>query len=563
MTARLRRLVRHWAFWPLFVALALRLTAIGWGLPASDGWDNDGVAPRDVYPGLVTSFSLGDYYTYPPLHLAVLAVLSSPVAAVGLLRAPSLQATDIVETMLAPSYMTGFALIARVVALVLSLATTWLVADLARRTCGPRAARFAAWAGAVNLGFAYYGKTSNLDGPCVFYAVLSVWLLARDQLAPSTRHKVLAALAAVCAVTTKDQAYANFVLVLPVCVIASVLHTRRLTPWLGACAAGLAGFAVASTLLFNPTGFMARMAFLRGSASQDFVLYSADWSGRLAAFTGSLGSVRNLLGAPLLGLAVMGLVAVAVQRTTARRRVARVLPGLAALSFLLFFNCVARRGEERFVLSQSAFAAYYVGLGVAWLGTRLSGQLALPIRFIAPVLMLPALYRSVSLDAGMLRDPRYDVEQWLERHAHPGDVVETYGINVYLPRFPQGAVRVSPPAAPAHNPVPGLREVTERFSAIEARHPRFVVVPHAFAWRYRNGGGIDPNAAGYVISPSAQRFAASDDGSAYFQSLFDGRLAYRSVFEAHCDETYFVRIVLHASICEQVTVFERTNAASP
>lgn len=560
MKIRFRRVVRHWAFWPLLLALALRLTAIAWGLPASDGWDNDGIAPRDVYPGLVTSFTPGEYYTYPPLHLAVLGVLSAPVAAVGALRAPSLQAHDVVRTMLDPAYMTWLAMIARVVALGLSLATTWLVADVARRTCGPRAALFTAWAGAVNLGFTYYGKTSNLDAPCVFWAALAVWLLARDQLAPRTRDKVLAALAAVCAVTTKDQAYANFVLVLPVCLAVSLLRTRRIGPWLQALAAGLGGFAVASTALFNPTGYLARIAFLRGSASQDFVLYSADWNGRLAALTGSLGSVRNLLGAPLLGLAAIGLVAVVVQRASTGRRVARLLPGLAALSFFLFFNCVARRGEERFVLAQSAFLAFYVGLGVAWLDARLSGQLALPVRFVVPILFVPALYRSVSLDAGLLQDPRYDVERWLAAHERPGDVTETYGLNVYLPRFPEGAVRVSPPEAPAHNPVPGLREVTAPFSAIEERKPRFVVVPHAYAWRYRNGGGIDLSVAGHVRSPTALRFAESDDATAYFQGLFDGRLAYRTVLDARCDETYFARIVLHASVCEQVTIFERLPA---
>ncbi|RYZ57442.1 MAG: hypothetical protein EOP08_17270, partial [Proteobacteria bacterium] len=61
----MKRLATHWAFLPLLLALALRLTAIWWGLPASDGWDNDGIAPRDVFPGLVASFTPGEFYTYP------------------------------------------------------------------------------------------------------------------------------------------------------------------------------------------------------------------------------------------------------------------------------------------------------------------------------------------------------------------------------------------------------------------------------------------------------------------------------------------------------------------
>lgn len=556
----MRRPWRHWAFWPLLVALALRLTAIGWGLPASDGWDNDGVAPRDVYPGLVASFTPGEYYTYPPLHLAVLAVLSSPVAAVGVLNAPTRDVADIVQTMLQPSYMTWLAGIARGVSLLLSLATTWLVADLARRTSGPRAARFAAWAGAVNLGFTYYGKTSNLDAPCVFYTVLAVWLLARDQLRPNTRCKVFAALAAACAVTTKDQAYANFVLVLPVCVAFSLLRTRRPAGWLYALGAGALGFAVASPLLFNPSGFFARVAFLRGSASQDFVLYSADRDGRLAALAGTFQSMRAGLGVALLALAAVGVLALVLQRVSRQRRLARALPGLAALSFFLFFNLIARRGEDRFVLSQTAFVAFYVGLGVAWLDARLSAQLSLPLRYVAVLAFVPAGFASVSLDAAMLRDPRYEVERWLDANAANARI-ETYGLNVYLPRFSStlDVTRVSPLDAPAHNPMPGLTEVTAPFSAIEARQPRFVVVPTAYTWRYLGHAKPDPS-TGFVTPPGVQRFESSPDGAPFFKALYAGELAYRPVLDAHCDETYFQRIWLHASICEPVTVFERVAA---
>ena len=73
---------------------------IGWGLPGSDGWDVDGVAPRDILPGILKTFTPGDYFTYPPLHLLLLAVLTLPVTLVTLARAPSLQPHDVVQTFL-------------------------------------------------------------------------------------------------------------------------------------------------------------------------------------------------------------------------------------------------------------------------------------------------------------------------------------------------------------------------------------------------------------------------------------------------------------------------------
>ena len=39
-------------FWILAVAAGLRLAGLFWGLPASDGWDDDGFAPRNFLTAL-------------------------------------------------------------------------------------------------------------------------------------------------------------------------------------------------------------------------------------------------------------------------------------------------------------------------------------------------------------------------------------------------------------------------------------------------------------------------------------------------------------------------------
>src|SRR5262245_2910521 len=108
----------------IVLALAALLHGVGlfWGLPASDGWDNDGIAPRDILPGLASTFTPGDFYTYPPVHLALLAVLTLPVTVVAIVRAPGpLSVASVVKEILAPGYMTAFAATARVVSLVMSL----------------------------------------------------------------------------------------------------------------------------------------------------------------------------------------------------------------------------------------------------------------------------------------------------------------------------------------------------------------------------------------------------------------------------------------------------------
>lgn len=75
-------------FWILVVATALRLFGLTWGLPAADGWDDDGVAPRNFLVGAVQSFMPGAFFTYPPLHMILLMLLTLPGWLHALLSAP-------------------------------------------------------------------------------------------------------------------------------------------------------------------------------------------------------------------------------------------------------------------------------------------------------------------------------------------------------------------------------------------------------------------------------------------------------------------------------------------
>ena len=82
--------------WILVAFVLINLPGLGWGLPASDGWDNDGIAPRDFLAGLVETFTPGHFYQYPPVQLIVLGVLTLPITVVGLLRASSLSPPDVI-----------------------------------------------------------------------------------------------------------------------------------------------------------------------------------------------------------------------------------------------------------------------------------------------------------------------------------------------------------------------------------------------------------------------------------------------------------------------------------
>ncbi len=273
----------------LAVAAVLHGIGLGWGLPASDGWDNDGIAPRDILPGLASTFTPGDYYTYPPFHLALLAVLTLPVTVVAVLRARTTALPDVLAEILAPAYMTAFSVVARVVALVMSLGVAIALARMTEEIVGAseqapdnararRAGTFTAAVASAGVVFTSYAHVSNLDMPALFWSSLAALALVRAIARREPRRLRHAVVLAALAVTTKDQAYALFVVAAPLLLGGWVLAdawSRKNARLLAreaaiAIALGLALVLVVDGALTNPSGFRARLAFLRGPASQDF-----------------------------------------------------------------------------------------------------------------------------------------------------------------------------------------------------------------------------------------------------------------------------------------------------
>ena len=82
----MRAAFRHPLFWILAAAAGLRLAGLFWGLPASDGWDDDGFAPRNFLTALALTYKPGSYFTYPPLHAFLLALLGAPGIVIAVQR---------------------------------------------------------------------------------------------------------------------------------------------------------------------------------------------------------------------------------------------------------------------------------------------------------------------------------------------------------------------------------------------------------------------------------------------------------------------------------------------
>lgn len=572
---------------PLTVVLAallvVRVVGVGWGLPASDGWDNDGVAPRDFLVGLVKTFTPGQFYTYPPLHPLLLGVLTLPVTAVALARAPSLAQVDVVSTIIAVPYMTAIALVARALSILMSLVVVWALAKIGEELSGGegsargrRVAVATAVVAGLNASLTYYAHTSNLDVPYLCWGTLAVLELVRAIARDDERRLRRVATYGVLAIATKDQAYALFALLVPValCGWAWARGPRgaaALSRTAGKVAvASVLGLLVADAALVNPSGFRARVAFLAGPASQDYAHYANDWRGRLSVLEDIAANFAHYYPTVLAPLAVASLLAAPwwVLRASAegagsrgevaRLRVAAAVPLLAAVSFTVAFNWVARRTEHRFAMPQYLMLAVYGGLAAeraafaARAATRWVGRALLASSAAA------ALFACLTVDASFLLDPRYDAERWLREHAAPGDVIEVYGLNVYMPRLPAGArvVRVGHEPLSRRNPLPGVEERQAPFREAHARGARFLVVSEGWVWRYL----LDPDAPshdGRVLPKTQIATGRDDDGATFFQGLFRGERGFREVHRSIWTSRVFRRLNIHASTGRDVWIFER------
>jgi Dolichyl-phosphate-mannose-protein mannosyltransferase len=569
-------------FW-LMVAFALsQLATIGWDLPGSHGWDNDGVAPRQLFAGIARNLTPGQASTYPLLHHAILGVLCLPIVLPAALGAEGWTLPALTRAMLAVPVMTAISVVARLVAVIMGCIAVLALWRIAARTLSARAARLAVLCAVTSLSVAYYGRVSNLDMPYLMWTALAVHALLDIGEHGRTRDYLTFAVLTAAAVATKDQAYASFVLVGPLyLVLVPALDPRApvrgLAHWRRLAVAMIAGGLALGVLgggLLNPSGFVARVGLLAGPSSQDWRMYSKDAAGVLA-------NLRDLAATqsrywwpwPLVALAWLGVIAAGRApggRSLLERRLWRYLPLAAALSSLICFTLVVARTGHRFVLPLGFWLAYYGGaagdalLARAGLAGRRWPQLT---RTLLACLFVWAAGHSLTVHVTQWSDARHDVRRALAQ-LRPGSVVETYGLVTYLPHFdtspgaPYRVQRVGPEPVASRNPLPGMTELEAPYLSVAARAPDVLVIPEGFMQRFL----AREHAASTVEQPVMLAARAAGDGEAFFRAVAADRLpGYRvqrifaAVLPSWARALGMAPADVHGSMNARIWVLERTS----
>lgn len=477
-----------------------------------------------------------------------------------------------IATIIQVPYMTFFAIVGRVVDIAMSVTTIALVGRMTAMVAGERAGLAAAAACTLGASFTYYGQVTNLDAPYLFWSALAMWSWMRLVTAREPRRIGPAMLAIAAAIATKDQAYALFLPGLPLFLAIWFIvdpwarrHVGILLPRLILWAAiALVALLAIDGALTNPSGFSRRLAFLTGSASRDYVQYRADLTGRLALLADMVRSFPHAYPAAAAPLVLLG-IALHCSRRRAQvpQLVAGLLPLLAVLSFTVAFNLVALRSENRFLLPHSVFLACYLGIAVDGLAFATSAWLRAPARLLLAALAVIAFVRCAAVDAAFLGDSRYDAERWLTTATRPGDSIEAYGVNAFLPRFPVTArvTRLDRKPLKLRNPLPGVVEISAPYAAVTERNPRFLVISGFWVEGYlrqRLPDGRD----GRILQPVQQAILLETENRNYFTGLFAGRLPYRVAHISRYQGTIGPELAGNESLGQTIYIFERHDVPS-
>jgi hypothetical protein len=515
-----------------------------WGLPdgataeSTAPWAVDTIAPIGPLNEAFHRFNREgiDNVVYPLFHYVVLAAAYAPYVAIafltGELQDPSASfpygATD------PAGFFTTLTVIAGAVSALMAAGIVLFSYLLTRELFGRPAARWAALFAALVPPLAYYGMTSNLDVPYLFWMMLAFWQLARAANHQRLSAYILCGVSAGFAVATKDQA-AGFFLAFPLAIPWLVARSLRAPDgrprsqraegqppgllrvlldarvWCAGLAALLA-FALANNLLFGGwDGFVRHLQFADTFYERNVATDTASLVARQPAVAAQAVVLAvQMIGPVAIALAVAGLW-IAIRE---RHSLAWVLP-LAAITYYLFI-IVPTMVLSRYLLGMVLLALPFAGLAVAR-GLRSSrlawkrGAIALAVIALAWQSVL-----LVHLHQSLWRDSRFAMEDWVRENVPPGATIESYTQARYLPRLAD-RYRYSIVANSFDAQAYELQTAALSTQALADRSPDYVLVLRD-SWLSGDPGRID--AAQSTSARQARR---------YFDDLLAGRAGYRVV----------------------------------
>ena len=548
---------------------------ISWDQPGAVSWENDGVAPRDLFRGVVNNLIPGSGHRYPLFHNLILLLLNAPVVLVSAVVAGILH-KSITSTLFSVPSMTVVSLTSKLLHVAMGSVMLLALARISRQLFGVVAGRACALTASACLTIEYYARVSNLDGPYMFWQVLAVACFLRViERGRLEDYRLLGCLVAA-SIATKDQAYAAFLLAAPLYAVAMAWCVRD------AFAAGPAHFRGMGATLFsftlsylalsgsllNPTGLWTRFQLLTGPNSQEWRDYARSADGLVLNLVDLWRAQTDFLWHwSVVALAWSGVLIALVMRGSARARWLRLLPLSLALSSIVCFTLPVARAEHRFVLPSAVWLSVYAGAAVGWLERQ--GRIAVPLLSCGALGWLLSLVHGLELGLTQLGDARHALTARLSR-LPPGSVVEIYGFSVYQPHFdfsadtPYRVERIGKEPAGKRALQPDVQEIVDDYSHFAQRRSAALVVTEGFARNFLRRSFRTGEAA------SAKWLEAQSDADAvaFFRTLLTrGVPGYRlelmstAVLPPWAQALGLHPVAVHDSTANRVWLFLRDDVA--
>jgi 4-amino-4-deoxy-L-arabinose transferase-like glycosyltransferase len=418
----------------LAVSVVLFVAGIWWGLPSYRGWAPDELFPSRVLDGMQHLFSHGWSDIYPPLHYYILGILYAPFYLLHKLRWINLEML---------SWYTLLFYIARLVSVVMSTATVYLVYKCGREIFDDRSSHFAALISVFAVPYVYYAKLANLDSPYIFWFVLSLFYYLRILKTHRSKYYYLFTVAAVLAVCTKDQAYGLYVLSPMVILLSDWQSKREAGQKLSVFKAILerrylflillgAGLCVLlHNIIFNARGFLAHFKLIVGPASKGYQIYPATLAGQAKLLGQTIAHIRFSFGWPLVLTCAAGLL-LAASRPKKNRLLLSLL--VFVVSYYVFYMAVILYNYDRFNMPINIVLSLFAGyaLSTAWERAR---RFSLPRAAVVGLLFAYSLFYVASIDVLMIADGRYSVERWMKANIPKDAPIGVASPIEYCPRL--------------------------------------------------------------------------------------------------------------------------------
>lgn len=429
------------------------LLAAHWGLPdgasvaTANSWAVDSIAPLGPLSEANARFMRVDSEAviYPLFHYVVLCAVFAPYIAYTLLTGSlsNPHATFPYGAADPGTFFTSLTLIASFVSAAMAGGIVLCVYLIARDLFGRRSGLWAAAFAALVPPLTYYGSTSNLDVPYLFWTMMATWQLLRAAKYQRFVNYCLCGALAGLAFATKDQA-AGFFVSWPLLVVLLVaLHRRAMEPTsnllraaldrrvLGAGIAALLAFALGNNLLFGGwDGFLRHLAFASEYYEANLAHQATGVLDRQPLLLGrSACLVIQMVGLPALALAAGGL-ALAWRR---RNYLALMLPLFALTYYVSIIAPVTALSRYLLgvVLLLMPFAGYAAAtaLETTRRRVRLAGSMLIALALLWQVALV------VHLHATLWQDSRYALERWVRANVPAGTTIESSTQARYLPRL--------------------------------------------------------------------------------------------------------------------------------